>query len=96
MKVFDELDFEDIQATAWGQAKNICREIDEADKGEEFCALIEELYPDGIDRTELNDILAFDWEMVFDSIGIKDEEDEEDEDEDEEEPAEGEEGGQNE
>lgn len=77
MKVFDELDFDDIKRTAWGQAERIAEEIEEAGKEEEFYNLIEELYPDGIDRTELNDLMAFDWEWLFKELGMT--EDEEDE-----------------
>lgn len=49
-------------------------------KEEEFEALIEELYPDGIDETQLNDILWFDSEWVFECLGINEEEDEDEED----------------
>ena len=48
----------------------------------------EELYPDGIDKTALNDTMRFEWKSICDSIGIEVDEDGEDicdEDEEEEE-----------
>ena len=42
-------------------------------------AILEDLYPDGIDETELNDLLWFDAETVYEWLGIGNEEDEEQE-----------------
>ena len=36
--------------------------------------LINELYPDGIDATTLNDILWFDSDWILESLGVKEEE----------------------
>ena len=49
------------------------------DKGleEEFEGLIEELYPNGLSDTELNDILWFDADWILENLGIKEEEEEE-------------------
>jgi len=44
------------------------------DKGEEFESLIEELYPDGIGQTQLNDLLWFDSDWLYEMLGIADEE----------------------
>ena len=48
------------------------------DKGleEEFEGLIEELYPNGLSDTELNDILWFDADWIIENLGIKEEEEE--------------------
>ena len=43
------------------------------------------MYPEGIDETKLNDILWFEEDWIFESLGITDEEDAEDETEEEEE-----------
>lgn len=80
MKVFDEMDWYDIYRTAWSGARDTVEKIEDEGKGDEFVSLIEELYPEGIDRTALNDILWFDDEWVFESLGIKEEEEEESED----------------
>lgn len=81
MKIFDELDFNDILNTSWSGAVYTANKIEKANKGEEFCQLIEELYPEGIDRTHLNDLLWFEGDWVLEQLGIS--EDEEDEDEEE-------------
>ena len=36
-----------------------------------FEAMIEELYPNGIEETALNDLLWFESEFVFESLGIE-------------------------
>lgn len=78
MKVYQEISIRNFEA--WNGAVATKDLIIEHDKADEFDALIEELYPDGIDETQLNDILWFDDEWVLESLGIE----EEDEDEDEE------------
>ena len=51
-------------------------------------AILEDLYPDGIDETDLNDLLWFDADTVYEWLGIDDEDADDDDDEDEEtEPA---------
>lgn len=59
---------------AWSGAKDTKETILEADKGEEFDSMIEELYPEGLSETQLNDLLWFDSEWVFESLGISEEE----------------------
>lgn len=54
----------------WGPAESTYTRIEDEDKLEEFESLMEELYPDGIDKTTLNDILAYDSGWVFDMLGI--------------------------
>lgn len=71
MKVFDELSWYNVMESAWSGAKDTADTIEENNKGEEFCQLIEECYPEGIDRTQLNDIMWFDSEWIFDQLGIE-------------------------
>ena len=62
----------------WSGAELTARIIEKNNKVEEFFNMIEEIYPEGIDMTQLNDILWFDSEWVLDMLEIKDgEEDEE-------------------
>lgn len=77
--------FNELYETSWGQAKRILDEIAEAGKEEELMDYLEEYGSDpenAIDRTSLNDLLAYDWEIVFEALGINEDEDE-DEDLDE-------------
>lgn len=78
MKVFnDNLDFRNFKA--WSGAVDVQNRIIEEGKEEAFERLIDELYPDGIDETHLNDLLWFDTEWVYEQLGIKDEDEEEEE-----------------
>jgi hypothetical protein len=81
MTVVDEMNFNDIFRTAWGGAVDTAERIEREGKGDAFCAMMEELYPEGIDRTALNDIMWFDADWIFETLGItEDEEEEEEED----------------
>lgn len=77
MKVYNEMSIRNFEA--WSGAIATKDLIIENNKEDEFDALIEELYPDGIDETLLNDILWFDEEWVLDSLGIKKKDEDEDE-----------------
>ena len=78
MKITYELDLATFEA--WSGAVDTLDRIREEDKCEELEELLDELYPDGMSETELNDLLRFDSDWVFETLGISDE-DEEDEDE---------------
>ena len=59
---------------AWSGAIETKNLILDAGLEEEFEGLIEELYPDGLSETELNDILWFDSDWILENLGIKEEE----------------------
>ena len=71
----------------WSGAKDTANRIWE-EKGKEgfdqLEAILEDIYPDGIDETQLNDLLWFDAETVYEWLGISDEDEDEDENEEEE------------
>lgn len=84
MKITKEISL--FHFTPWGGAVSTYNLIVEAGKGGEFESLIEDLYPEGISETELNDMLWFDSDWLLESLGIAEEdEDEDDEDEDDDE-----------
>lgn len=71
-------DFWDFEP--WGQAREIYERIAEEGKLDELENLLEAMYPEGdITETGINDLLAYDWEWVYEQLGISDEEEEEDE-----------------
>jgi hypothetical protein len=72
MKLYNETRLTDFQA--WSGAVDTKNTIIDNDKMEDFEALIDELYPDGLSETQLNDLLWFDSEWVFESLGIEIEE----------------------
>ena len=66
----------------WGQAREIYERIDEEGKLDELEQLLEETFTYELPtETEINDLLAYDWEWVYEQLGIEDEEDEEEEEE---------------
>lgn len=78
LKVIEEVDFDTLYRNSWGQAVSILSEIDEADKSEDFMDFLEDLYPDGVDSIELNDLISYDWEWVYTQIGMPSKDEEED------------------
>lgn len=70
MKLYRELDIHRFEP--WGGAVEICNKIIDADKVIALENLLEELYPDGIEETQLNDLLSFDSEWVLEQLGIND------------------------
>lgn len=67
MKINCELSIEDFNA--WGPAKDTKEAIINNGKVEEFDDLISEMYPDGIEDVQLNDILIFEEDWLKD-MGI--------------------------
>lgn len=61
----------------WSGAVETFQKIKDADKVDELDAIIEDTYPEGLTVTELNDILWFDSDWVFEMLGMTEEEDEE-------------------
>lgn len=63
----------------WSGAISTWNEIEEANKVDGLEYLLEEIYPEGITDTQLNDILWFESDWIYESLGITDEDEEEDE-----------------
>ena len=72
MLVYSEIILMDFEA--WSGAVETKKLIIENHKVEEFEELIEECYPNGISATRLNDILWFDSDWLYESLGIEIEE----------------------
>ena len=79
MKIISEVSISNFES--WAGAKETQKTIMENNKESEFDSLIEELYPDGLSETQLNDILWFEPEWILESLGISEEEEEEEEEE---------------
>lgn len=74
LKVINQVDFVTLYNNSWGQAVEVLDEISKAGMEEELMDFLEDLYPDGADAVELNDLLAYDWEWVYEQIGMETEE----------------------
>lgn len=55
----------------WSGAKETFRIIEENDKVDECQQLLEELYPNGMSDTQLNDLFWFDDEWLFEMLEIE-------------------------
>ena len=70
MKVYnDNLTLRNFDA--WSGAVDTKETIINAGKDKDFDYLIEELYPDGITDTQLNDLLWFEEDWIFEVLGIE-------------------------
>ena len=68
--VKQEMDFDDIRKSAWGQAVAVLDEIYKAGMQNELMEYLEDIFNAGVDITELNDLLSYDWEWVYSQIGM--------------------------
>ena len=71
MTITYELDLNRFEA--WSGAKETLERIQREGKCTELENILEELYPDGMTETELNDLLWFDSESVYEWLGIRSE-----------------------
>ena len=71
MTITYELDLNSFEA--WSCAKETLDRIQREGRCEELENVLEELYPDGMTETELNDLLWFDSESVYEWLGIRSE-----------------------
>ena len=71
MTITYELDLNRFEA--WSGAKDTLERIQREGKCAELENILEELYPDGMTETELNDLLWFESETVYEWLGIRSE-----------------------
>jgi hypothetical protein len=67
-------DFNELEYLVWGQAVKILEEIYDADKEDELMehlAMVFDIDCDAPTLTEINDYIAYDWEEIYDAIGIE-------------------------
>ena len=74
MKIYSE-DFSNYQP--WSGAVETFERIEEEGMLNDLERLIDDVYPEGITVTGLNDLLWFDSEWVYEQLGIQENEDEE-------------------
>jgi len=71
MEIKQDMDFRDLENNCWGQATKILEEISDADKEDELMNYLEDIFSGDIPTlTEVNDVLAYDWENVYEGIGL--------------------------
>ena len=72
MKIYTEISLSNFEA--WSGAVDTFNKIYNEGKCDELETILEELYPDGMTETQLNDLLWFESETVFEWLGIRSEE----------------------
>ena len=70
LKIIEKANFDTLYNNSWGQAVKVLNKIYEEGLSEELMNYLEELFPDGADAIELNDLLSYDWEWVYSQIGM--------------------------
>ena len=71
MEIKQDMDFRDLQNNCWGQATEVLEEISNADLEDALMSHLEEMFYDEIpDLASINDYLAYDWETIYESIGL--------------------------
>ena len=69
MKITSEISLKNFKA--WSGAKDTLNKLIELDKCDELEFILDDLYPDGMTETQLNDILWFDDEWIYETLGIE-------------------------
>lgn len=72
MRIYTETRLEDFEA--WSGAIGTLERIVNEDKCDILEQTLEELYPDGMDEAELNDLLWFDADWCYEVCGLRTEE----------------------
>lgn len=75
MKIIQEMDFSEFEP--WSGAEDTYKRICECNKESEMESFIEEQFPDGCLDTELNDLLWFESDFIYETLGIAEEDEEE-------------------
>ena len=80
MEIKRDVNVWQLKEDLWSGAEDTLQIIIDNDKEEEFEQLYHEIFSDRVpDIVEVNDLLRFDWERVFECLGINEEEEEEEE-----------------
>ena len=69
MKITSEMSLKNFKA--WSGAKDTLNKLIELDKCDDLEFILEDLYPDGLTETQLNDILWFEDEWIYKTLGIE-------------------------
>ena len=85
MRIYKDYDFNDLMGACWSGAIDTLNTVQENDKEEELMSLLSlDIFSDIPDLTEVNDLLWFEDEWIFEQLGIDTDSEDEDEEEDDE------------
>lgn len=84
MRICKEMDFNDLVRECWCGAEDTLNIISDHNKEDALMDLLEECFSGDVPTmTEINDLLRFDDEWLFETLDISEEDEEEDDDDDE-------------
>lgn len=69
MQIYYELDLDTFEA--WSGGEDILDRVRRAGKTRELESILDDLYPTGMSKTELNDLLWFESEEIFNWLGMR-------------------------
>ena len=69
MKITSEMSLRNFKA--WAGGKVTLNKLIELDKCDDLEFILDDLYPDGLTDTQLNDILWFEDEWIYETLGIE-------------------------
>ena len=63
-------DFYLLKENSWSGALQTLEDIERNELEQEFMFLLENIFPDEVDETELNDFIWFDRDYIFEQLGL--------------------------
>lgn len=69
MKIYSEISLEEFEG--WSGAEKTLDKIISEGKAETLEFILEDIYPEGMDESELNDLLRFEPDWCFEVVGIR-------------------------
>ena len=67
---YNENDFYLLKENSWSGALQTLDDIERNELEQEFMFLLENIFPDEVDETELNDFIWFDRDYMFEQLGL--------------------------
>jgi len=71
LSIIKDINDYELRNELWSGALDTLETIIENDKLQELMYLLEELYPEPVDITTINDLLWFDEDFIFEQLGIE-------------------------
>ena len=75
LSIIKEINHWELKDELWSGALDRLEKIIQNDKLQDLMCLLEEIYPEPVDITTVNDFLWFDDDFIFEQLGIETEDD---------------------
>ena len=71
MKLYTEISLANFEG--WSGAEDTLNRVINAGKVDDLEAILEDMYPEGMDETDLNDLLRFEEDSIYEWLGMRSE-----------------------